>query len=244
MNTEQDYIKELDALLRMGLNLMQETRKERDSSDEKANFVDNHYQQWYTESSAVIKQIIPDRLEEFQQLYRQEIAGSTFTIQEWLLGFRSPNSGKAAEDSANVIMRIFNQYGILESAKAKFKSSLFNIRTLVQADLFDSEIDTARELTRRGFLRAAGAVAGVILEKHLAQVAENHDLKSRKKSPTIGDMNNLLKDNETLDTPTWRAIQRLSDLRNSCVHDKGREPTKEDVDELIGGVEKYIKTLF
>jgi hypothetical protein len=47
-----------------------------------------------------------------------------------------------------------------------------------------------------------------------------------------------------LDVPTWRQIQRLGGIRNLCDHNKEREPTKDEVIELIGGVDKVSKTLF
>jgi len=114
----------------------------------------------------------------------------------------------------------------------------------VKADLFDSELDSAKELAQKGFLRDAGAIAGVVLEKHLAQVCTNHSLSIRKKDPNIGDLNDLLKNAGVLDVPAWRQIQRLGDLRNLCDHNKNREPTKEEVLELIEGTDKLSKTLF
>jgi len=53
----------------------------------------------------------------------------------------------------------------------------------------------------------------------------------------------LLRDNDVIDIPTWRFIQHLADLRNLCTHKRKKEPTKEDVEELINGVEKVIKTI-
>jgi hypothetical protein len=52
------------------------------------------------------------------------------------------------------------QLAILKAVKARFESSLFDIRQLVQSDLFDSELDAAKELAKHGFARAAGALAG------------------------------------------------------------------------------------
>lgn len=141
-------------------------------------------------------------------------------------------------------MRFQTQWSILRSVKARFESTLFDIRQLVQADLFDSELEAARELTKHGFLRGSGAIAGVILEKHLSQVAHNHSITLRKKDPTINDLNELLKNDGVLDVPTWRQIQRLADIRNLCDHNKQRDPTKEEVGELIDGVEKMCKALF
>ena len=132
----------------------------------------------------------------------------------------------------------------MESLRSRFDSSLFEIKQLLQADLFDSELDAARELLKNGFLRASGAICGVILEKHLGQVCTNHSLSLRKKNPTINDYNQLLKDENAIDVPTWRLIQRLADIRNLCDHNKEREPKKDEIEDLINGVDKVIKELF
>jgi hypothetical protein len=66
----------------------------------------------------------------------------------------------------------------------------------------------------------------------------------RKKSATISDFNDALKEGGVLDVPVWRGIQRLGDLRNLCGHNRDREPTSDEVRELIDGVEKTSKTLF
>jgi hypothetical protein len=55
---------------------------------------------------------------------------------------------------------------------------------LAQADLFDSELDAAKELAKHKFTRASGAMAGVILERHLQQICQNHNIKITK-NPTI-----------------------------------------------------------
>ncbi len=141
-------------------------------------------------------------------------------------------------------MRFSTQLAILKAVEARFESSLFDIKQLVQADLFDSELAAATELAKKGFLRGAGAIAGVVLEKHLAQVVDNHASKTRKKNPSISDFNDLLKNVGVLDVPTWRQIQRLGDIRNLCDHNKEREPTIDEVNELVAGVDKITKTLF
>lgn len=72
----------------------------------------------------------------------------------------------------------------------------------MQAEIFDNEIDSALELLKKGFIRGAGAIAGVILEKHLGHVCLKHGLKTRKKHPTINDYNHMLKDGDVIYTPT------------------------------------------
>jgi len=211
------------------------------------------YQRWYTEASAVVRQLIPTRLQELNELYvgqskRKDINASTYTIQDWLNGVRAGTrhytDEKLFDDFAAVTMRFQTQLQILQAASRRFESTLLDIRQLVQADLLDSELDAARVLAKEGFFRAAGAVAGVVLEKHLLQVVTNHGTAVRKKNPTIGDFNEWLKAGGVVDTPTWHQIQRLAAIRNLCDHNREREPRSDEVEELISGVDKITKTLF
>lgn len=151
---------------------------------------------------------------------------------------------KYFNDIGAVVMKFATQLQILQAGKRRFESRLFDIRQVVQADLFDSELEGAKELAKHWFLRAAGAIAGVILEKHLIQVTTNHRITLRKKAPTIADLNEALKNESILDIPPWRQIQRHADIRNLCDHSKEREPTKDEVSELISGTDRFLKTLF
>lgn len=266
MKNIEKYKKDLESLIALGdlviLELCQSITAEKNKNNEieklnkktkkeiEGNF-ENKYQRWYTESCAIIKQLIPDRLLEFEQLYkgdgkRKVINTETYNVQDWLLGLRSGIilEKKQFNDFGVALSKYMMQLEILKSIKSRFESTLFDIRQLIQADLFDSELDAAKEIIKHGFLRGAGVISGVILEKHLSQVSLNHNIKSRKKSPSISEYNDLLKNNGILDTPSWRHIQRLGDIRNICAHNKLREPTKEEVEELISGVEKFTKTLF
>ena len=220
--------------------------------EEVKDVFEREYQSWYTESCAVVRQLIPDRLAEFQELYkgngkRKGATSETYHIQDWLNGLRAGRqySGEKYYDDLGIMtMRFQTQVAIVTAVGSRFESSLHDIRQLVQADLFDSELEAARELLKHGFTRAAGAVAGVVLEKHLGQVSANHSVSTRKKDPTVSDLNDLLKSAGVLDIPAWRSVQRLGDLRNLCDHNKHREPTSDEVLEMIDGVEKLAKTLF
>ena len=152
--------------------------------------------------------------------------------------------GETKVDTKSVLSKYEQQLNIVKSLKDRFESSLYDIKQLLQADLFDSEIAVAKELLKKGFVRAAGAVTGVVLEKHLSVVCQNHNLTSKKKTQSINDFNQLLKDNDVIDTPTWRNIQYLGDLRNLCDHGKERDPKKEEIEDLIDGTSKITKTLF
>ena len=142
------------------------------------------------------------------------------------------------------IPRFSQQLSLVKSIGERFRSSLFDIRQLAQADLFDSELDAAKELAKNKFTRAAGAVAGVVLERHLKEVCGNHGVTVRKAKPTISDLNDALKNANAIEIPQWRSIQFLGDLRNLCDHANEPEPTADQVEDLLAGVAKVTKTIF
>lgn len=205
---------------------------------------------WYSECIAFIKQVLPDRLVDFKEHFeipknRKDITYATYRIQDALNGLkvtRGP-SEHVLVDSRAALPHLQQQIAILKACERRFESSLYEIKQLVQAELFDSEIDSARHLLKNRFLRAAGAVAGVVLEKHLLQVCEDHMLKITKKNPGINDLNQILKDNGVIDVPQWRHITLLGDIRNICDHNKQNEPTEDQVSDLIAGTDKVLKTI-
>lgn len=210
---------------------------------------DKEYQSWYSEALILIKQLLPNRLSDFVKFYekpktRKSIEYGNYVIEDYLQKLNVTFGGIKKVGPEAAISQFEQQVNILKSIERRFESSLFDILQLVQADLFDSELATAKELNKKGFIRGAGAIAGVIIEKHLYQVLLNHNLSLAKKNPTISDLNEKLKTSEVYDTPTWRKIQHLGDIRNLCDHSKDREPTNEEVDELITGTDKLIKTIY
>ena len=208
------------------------------------------YQSWYSECLVVLKQLLPDRLADFIRLYekpkgRKDIGYENYRIEDALQGLRITRYGtEIIADPKSAMPHLKQQIAILESLKGRFESSLYDIRQLVQADLLDSELDSARELLKHKFTRAAGAVSGVVLEKHLLEVCLNHNIKISKKRPTIADLNDSLKNSDVIDMAQWRFHQHLADVRNLCDHNKDKEPTADQVSDLIEGVSKVTKTIF
>lgn len=229
-------------------NLSEETKKVFEEKKFKLPIFKDEYDTWYTESLRIVKQIIPDRENDFIKQYKDEKRKSidfvTYSIYDYLLGVRTTRGMDVIADSSSAIPKMQHQVSILKSAQKRFDSKLFDIKEVLQADIFDTELDASLELNKKGFVRGAGAIAGVVLEKHLKHVCEIHSLKSRKKHASISDFNQLLKENEKIDTSQWRFIQHLGDIRNLCDHPKDREPNKEDIIDLVKGVEKIIKSVY
>ncbi|HRG62257.1 MAG TPA: hypothetical protein PLP75_04450 [Burkholderiales bacterium] len=197
------------------------------------------YQEWYSKSISIIKLLLPERLDDFIRQYkipenRSIINYSSYVIEDFLNGIRQ--KGVVTLEAA--IPKFTQQRAILKACYERFDSSLFDIKRLLQADLFDSELEAAKELINKGFYRAAGAIAGVVLESYFAQICESNNLKLPKKDPSINDYNEFLKKEEVITLTEYKHISMLATIRNQCVHNKSEEPTKNDVETLINGVAK------
>lgn len=249
------YEKDLEKLLKIGgeleryySNSVDKTKKQEQKREEWTKFFVG-YQAWYSESLALLKIILPDRLAEFKSLYekninRKEITLSNYVIEDALDGFVVKCGTDLICSPINAFIKFQRQFLILSSAKRVFLSSLFSLKAMLQADLFDNDIEAANNLNKNGFHRAAGAMCGVVIERHLNDVCANHNLSLNKKEPTINDFNDLLKGNNIYDISAFRKIQYLGDIRNKCDHNKQIEPTKEEVKELIDGTSWLIKNIF
>lgn len=231
--------------------------KERLGEDEAGKYLkklpdfEQKYQGWYSEAQALVRQILPDRLADFQSYYefprvRKDITFQNYMVRDYLQGLRITRGGgyEVIVDKSAAIPEFVQQLNIVKAARDKLDSALIDLTAIMQADLFDSEVASARALAKAGYLRATGAICGVVIEKHLQQVCDAHGITIRKKNPGISDLNQALKDEDAVSVPQWRFIQHLADIRNLCDHAKGKEPTKDEIEGLLSGTEKVLKTVF
>lgn len=235
---------ELEELVNTGSQLFDSLKPDENNKEKDLKFFLTNYEGWYSQALRIISAFLPERKDDFSTLYhnsrRKELTVGTYTISDALKLMYSNNNSFAPRTAA---LLVYRQKEMLRVCLDSFDSTIWNIQTILQADIFDSEIESAKHLLKRGFLRAAGAICGVLIEKHFSEVCKNHGVVIRKKTPTIADYNDALKDN-VYDTIEWRKTQRLGDIRNLCDHNKDREPTKEEVEELIAGTEHVIKSIF
>lgn len=246
MSTSEEVKKELKALLDSQEELLALAKDNKNI----INF-GTKYQDWYSRTYKLVEALAPERLNEFTSYYlidqkRKITDAGNYVLQDYIkgIGARTNIYDKPLWDTNNVVMiRILNQMQIIASLSSRIDSVLQDVTGHLFAELQDSELLTAAQLKKIS-TRAAGALAGVVLEKHLQRVAVSHKTSIGKKNPTISDLNDPLKNNGIYDTPVWRKIQLLADIRNLCSHQKSTEPTEEQVDELISGVNSIIKSVF
>jgi hypothetical protein len=239
MNTSEKIKKEFKELLNDKQELLNLTKDAKDFL-----IFGSKYQAWYSCAYKLVEALAPERLVEFTSYYlinqKRNVADvGNYVIQDYLKGVISTKW----DCNYIVYRRIINQFQIINSLEARIDSVLQDVTGHLFAELQDSELRAAVQLKKISN-RAAGALAGVVLERHLQRVAVNHNVPISKKNPAISDLNDPLKNAGIYDMPTWRKIQYLGDIRNLCSHQKDTEPTEEQVTELIDGVNAVIKNVF
>ena len=228
------------------------TAKFKDSEADKfiknlRNFL-RDYQKWYSKTQAVIKQVLPDRLLDFVSYFeyprvRKNTSYANYMIRDYLQNLAITRGVDVLVDGSAAIPEFRQQLHLVEAAKDALESKLMDLTAILQADLFDTEVESARALAKAGHLRAARMICGVVIEKHLRHVCNVHNITVRRRNPVISDFNEILKKKNVITVPQWRNLQRLSDNRNLCDHAKEREPTKNEVEDLISETDKVLKSI-
>ncbi|WP_413998185.1 hypothetical protein ACMDB5_10370 [Flavobacterium sp. W1B] len=209
----------------------------------------HEYQIWYSKALKIVEFLGKDRFPEFKAYYeidtkRKSLGYGRYYIQDYIKGV-APSSYQYPDFDTKdeTLKNVYNQYTILVSIKERIDSILSDIHSNLLIELQDTELETAKVLVKVN-LRASGVVAGVVLESYLGSVVKNHALSISKRNPTLSDFNEILKNNDIYDTTIWRKISYLADIRNICAHKKDVEPTKEQIEELITGVNWVMKNIF
>ncbi|MCY3954465.1 MAG: hypothetical protein OXF47_00560 [Nitrospira sp.] len=248
MSTSETIKKELNYLLEA--KQQEKLIKLAENSDDLLEF-GAAYQRWYSRAYKLVESLAPERLDEFVSYYlvdpkRKVLDAANYAIQDYMMCIAARKDiGDEPLWNVNhcVMLRIVNQIQIVDSLASRVESVLQDVTGHLLAEIQDSELAAAAKL-KKVSIRAAGALAGVVLERHLQRVAENHKIGIRKKDPTISDLNDPLKKKNVYEVTMWRKIQLLADIRNRCTHKKSLEPTDEQVDELLTGVNSVIKSVF
>lgn len=120
-----------------------------------------------------------------------------------------------------------------------------NYKKIITADLLNSELSQAEHLFKYDFYRAAGAIAGVILERHLKTLCEVHQIEFGK-NDTIEPLATKIYTSKKIsefDLTLFKSIQYLAAIRNKCDHPKD-EPKQHEVRELLDKVKKITSWNF
>jgi len=194
------------------------------------------YQDWYTDALPLVRLLLADRIKEFQDVYKLEKHPAAMTVHNYRLAdYLAGNTWTEDDNHAMALLLFQNQLAIFRSIANRLDSVIEDVTSELRREVFDSDIEAAKKLLKGNHLRAAGAVCGVVLEKHLAVVCKARGVLLQKKDPTIGEYAAALKTAQIVSLQMFKKIDTIGTLRNLCCHHKGSEPTVAEVQDLITG---------
>jgi len=134
--------------------------------------------------------------------------------------------------------------GVLRAAEDDFRAgALFEVRNLVEAELFDDFLDQAEVLLEAGYYQPAAVVAGAVLEDGLRRLCESNGLTLDDRLK-LDAMNSMLAKADVYSKLVQKRITVLADLRNKAAHGKWKEFEKEDVDDMVAQVRRFMTDQF
>lgn len=195
--------------------------------------VGREYQTWYSQVYLIVKAHVPERLAELSDLYlsTKSLYAGYYGTNSYLLGGAHRDLFEAGlEQQREILLAVLN---VIELRSLE-------IAALVTADLVRGELNAARLLLDHGFIRAAGAVAGVALEAHLKLLHKQANL-TYTDDDTIVPLATRLRTNAFITLGDEKKCIAMADTRNKCDHKKHEEPTQEEVTELMDDVDRFTK---
>jgi hypothetical protein len=119
------------------------------------------------------------------------------------------------------------------AAKEDFEGGLLqSLKHLVQAEVFESELEQAEELLKAGYQVAAAVIAGTVLETGMRQMCIDHGIEPSK----LDKMNADLAKAGVYNKLVQKQITALADIRNSAAHGNSDQFGQRDVENMIRDV--------
>ena len=138
------------------------------------------------------------------------------------------------ESSFSIFKRL---KAIFNAAQEDFEGGyLSSVKTLVQAEVFESELEQAQELLDSGYKLASAVIAGIVLETGLRELCNTEEIPLGK----LDKMNSDLAKKGVYNKLEQKRITALADIRNSAAHGRPDEFTAEDVTLMIRDVERFL----
>ena len=126
---------------------------------------------------------------------------------------------------------------VFHAIKEDFEGGYLNsIKNLIQAEVFESELEQAQELLDKGYKLSAAVIAGVVLETALRDSCDQEGIAHGK----LDKMNAELAKSGKYNKLQQKRITALADIRNNAAHGKPDNFTDEDVKLMIRDIEAFL----
>jgi len=144
----------------------------------------------------------------------------------------------AYDNDPDALMRLIP---ILKAAYDDLKNGfLVSFKQIVQAEVFDSELEQAKSLLDSNYKNAAAVIAGAVLETAIKELCNNNQIDIEKKKLTR--LNDDLAKAGVYNVLQQKQITALADIRNNAAHGKYENFSSEDVQRMIQDIERFLLT--
>jgi hypothetical protein len=133
--------------------------------------------------------------------------------------------------------RLRRMMAVFAAAREDFDGGyITSVRSLVQAEVFGTELEQASELLQSKYKVAAAVIAGIVLETALRELCDRNQIQHGK----MDKMNADLAKKGTYNLLMQKRITALAQIRNDAAHGKPDQFTDADVTAMIADVERFL----
>ena len=152
--------------------------------------------------------------------------------------YRELENESKVKNSYDTNARIFDrQKALFLALKDDYEKGLLSsIKYLIEANVFDTELEQAKELLLNKYKLAAAVIAGVVLETALRSLCDKMKIPHGK----LDKMNADLAKAGTYNSLKQKKITALANIRNSAAHGKDSEFSHQDVEDMIRDIENFL----
>lgn len=134
---------------------------------------------------------------------------------------------------------------ILKAAKNDLENGfLITIKQIIQAEVFDSELEQATHFLESGYTTAAGVTAGVVLETAVKELCKNNGINifppNSNKPKKLDVLNAELAKAGVYTVLQQKRITALADIRNNAAHGNTEQFNSTDVKDMIREIERFL----
>lgn len=175
---------------------------------------------------------------------------------QWISSTLSLLTRVFGENSVYVttIQKQFKQYigfsqvtqiqGVLKSARDDYEhEAIFELRSLITAEVFTEFLDQAHYLREAGYFQPAGVIIGCVLEDGLRKLCIKNGI-SVSSTEKLDKMNSDLAKLGIYNLLTQKQITAYADLRNKAAHGKWDEFSTDDVKQFEEWTYKFMENHF
>jgi HEPN domain-containing protein len=219
MNTDEKILSRLNALIEMGDRVLATQHDPGPNVIGDARVDTQLAHQWATSVQNVLARVFGRESEHYKNFAAQ--AGIYLTF--------SP---------------VYHGQGVLRAAKDDYESGhLYELRRLVEAEVFDDFLEQAQLLLDSGYYQAAAVVAGCVLEDGLRKLCAANRIVVPPR-PKLDAMNTDLAKAGAFSVLVQKRITALADLRNKAAHGIWTEFTRDDVKEMVQAIRRFMEEHF